>query len=200
LVGVVVVGTIGCNSHRPVVPEVDERCEDRSIEYADEVRDYDPELGGFDGPSTDKFGDPEDALGSPDYTGGHLGTGAVAVGRGGMLQLDFAECELSTSGDADTDLRVFEVGPYLEEVAVFLEPNAPDAIDPDLQAFEDFFYVGTVVGGEAESIDVDAALGLDQPHVFTAVALVDLTLMGSDEGLSPGADVDAVEFYYPVTP
>lgn len=173
-------------------------CEAREHAWADVVVHYDPTLLGGAAPTVVEFADPEMALGPPDYVIGS-GVGAVALGYGGVIELGFDECLLSTSGDASPDLVIHEIGPDKERTFVALAPLDPSGFDPDALV-GDGYYFATDVAGSTVEIDLDALYGLTEPTVFIGIQLVDDPDSGTHEPETPGADIDAVEILHPVTP
>ena len=74
-----------------------------AVSFADSVVNYSP------GPDVGAgWNDPAQALGIPDYTGS--AGKAVSLGEGGSLTLQFTDNSLTTSGNADADLWIFEIG------------------------------------------------------------------------------------------
>ncbi len=188
----------GCNSQRAFGHGEEVACADRSHNYADAVLDWNPTIAGGEYPGHDRFNDPSDALGAPDYHGDGWGIGAVALGYAGVLDLAFEECHLVTTGDQRTDLIVYEAGDEPETLYVAVAPLvASPPVDPAAAVGDGFYLVASSELGMVE-IDIDAALGLDSPRVFDRVRLVDDPVSGSHGSMAPGADIDAVEYPHAV--
>jgi hypothetical protein len=175
-------------------PDAERYCGGVDGAFATRVLAYDPGHGGFPAPEGASFRDPDAALGTPDYA---RGEGAVALGQGGLLELEFDGCRLAPSGDDEPDLRVYEVGPLIERTMVWLRLTDPAAIawGEALGDDRDGWVEVGVIEGAALDVDVDERLApLDPDEVrFDALRLVDDVAEGGPSGNSPGADVDAVE-------
>lgn len=194
---VVVLGA--CNSHRAIDPEVELMCEDRDHAFADEVLRYDPTLNGGPFPGHSNFDDPDDALGAPNYSGGPEGSGSVALSLAGVLELGYDECVGLTNGTHEPDLRVHEIGPKIETfVLAIASPDEID-VDPSLVLDDGFILVGLITEQSGE-VDVDGPLGLDQPIRIDRVRIVDDPTQSTHGHTAPGADIDAVALFSPVTP
>jgi hypothetical protein len=90
------------------------------ISFADQVIRYLPLYSG--GPAPDYVGlDPAEALGPPDFVS--LPPPAVALGRGGLLELRFVDNLLTNSGSSSRDLHIFEIGPDVENTFVAIRPT-----------------------------------------------------------------------------
>ena len=122
------------------------------------------------------YDNPNDALGEPDYSSP---TGSVSLGRGGSLVLQFTDNSLTTSGNSDADLYVFEIGGAIEYFDVDISTNGVDWIN-----------VGTSIGQPAV-IDIDAVAGVVLYELYSFVRLTDVD---PDQSGSPfaEADIDAV--------
>ncbi len=168
--------------------------------FADAVHSYDPYFSGGPAPTAANFSDPGEALGVPDYTGGPDGEGAVALGRGGKLELVFKDLVLVNSGDAAFDLAIFEVGPLAERVLVGLRPAnlttrttlgaaCIDALPPN----DAYCEIGAFPGGTIQ-VDIDAFFpSLPSGALrFDAAQIIDDPNEGNHTGTAPGADIDAV--------
>lgn len=150
-----------------------------TLAFADNVVSYTNILGGT--APVAGLDNPGDALGIPNYSGvGEpvAGQGAVSLGRGGQITLEFTNNLITGSGDANPDLQIFEVGDS-EEVTV--EVSADGAR---------FTPVGRA-SGAAGSIDLDA-YGFNTNSRLAYVRLTDVSIQGSQSGDSVGADIDAV--------
>ena len=124
---------------------------------------------------------PGNAVGAPDYSGiGEPipGQGAVSLGRGGVLVVQFTDNFLTGSGDVRPDLAVYEVGlPELVRVEV-----SADGVNY------------TSVGSASFSnryIDLDQ-FGFNSLSQLQFVRLTDEPSDGPTSGDSVGADIDAV--------
>lgn len=147
-----------------------------SISFADKVVSYEPSFG-KGSPPTGKWLDSNQAIGIPDYTGGGSGDGAVSLGGGGRITLQFVNNALTGSNDDTPDLHIFEVGPATEDTFVEI---SKDGIN--------FFSIGKVYGSTS-SIDIDS-FGFTSTDFFYYVRLTDDS---SKSGTgSVGADIDAV--------
>lgn len=146
-----------------------------AISFADVVVSYEPLFGGGPGPTSANFMDPDAALGIPDYSG----TGAVSLGRGGRITLQFTNNKLTGSGDALADLHIFEIGPDVEDT--FVEISMDNVT---------WHAIGKVFGATS-SIDIDA-FGFGLSDEFGYVRLRDDPAEGGIAGATVGADIDAV--------
>jgi hypothetical protein len=171
-----------------------------SSSWADSVLSYNPGYGGGCEASHPNFVDPTAALGPDDYSGGPAGTGAVALGSGGLIELRLTPA-IANSGDARLDLRIMEVGGFDEACFVALRPAPPltaqDMANVGLQDRNgDGFYEIKRIGGGASYIDLDARFTTPvapQALHFDAVQITDDL---EDHGActtTSGADIDAVE-------
>jgi OOP family OmpA-OmpF porin len=143
------------------------------LAYAEEVIEY--EVGG---PAPIPEGQhPREALGPPDYAPDPARLPrAVSLGNGGFITLRFAEGAL-TDGEGP-DLFVFEIGPSMEGMQVFVSADG-----------QRWTSVGEVIGG-ASAIDIGPYVAADE--VFSYVRLRDMPFQGSESDFWPGADLDAV--------
>jgi hypothetical protein len=171
---------------------------DGESSFADEVLNYDPLYSGGPGPTNPFFVDPNEAIGAPNFPPGGGGTvpGAVSLGRGGLIELLFADNLLTNSGDDQNDLHIFEVGSDIEDTFVAVRPTGGTEalLGPAFDADGDGFYeVGKVLGATS-SIDIDAFFPGFGPGelLFDAVQLIDDPNEGGTSGSTPGADIDAV--------
>ncbi len=122
-----------------------------------------------------------DALGVPNYTGTGepiAGQGAVSLGRGGQLTLQFTDNFLTGSNNSDPDLVIFEVGDSEE---VFVEVSADNI---------NWTNVGRA-SAASPTIDLDA-FGFSANSRLVYVRLSDVINQGSLAGDSVGADIDSV--------
>lgn len=179
--------------HRLCGFEGDEAFLDEEVDpFAARVLGYDSTFGGDTPPTHPAYGDPDAALGPPDYDERRPGT-AVSLGNGGLLELEFAAHPLTNSGDAQPDLRVYEVGPFGENFRVELRVVQGAEDMPGGVGADGFVHVGGLTG--VDELDLDAALpGFPECALeFNAVRLVDDAGMGGFNGEATGADIDAVE-------
>jgi hypothetical protein len=142
--------------------------------FADQVVSYAP------GPSTlSPFNDPASALGIPDVVNPGNPIGAVALGLGGTLVLRFTDNSLTTSGNADPDLHVFETGVITEPMLIAIGTDGTNWIP-----------LGTL-SGQPTSINIDGVAGVIPGTHYSYVRIID-----ANAGLSTspfaGADIDAV--------
>ena len=172
--------------------------------YATEVLRYIP--GYSDGcvPTHSNFIDPSVALGPENYSGGASGTGAVSLGKGGLLELVFWP-PIANSGDARNDLRILEVGGFDEALYVALRP-APPYTHADMVALglrdanQDGFYEIKRIGGGSSYVDLDLKFDIALPIygvLFDAIQLVDDADDHASCTSTPGADIDYVEGLHP---
>ena len=164
--------------------------------FADSVYCYAPVIDGSGNPSI-AHRVPSNALGLPDYDDdpncdGDPGCTFVSLGLGGSIVLKFTDNLLSASGDSSIDLWVFEVGPLVEDMDIWI---SQDASDPTK-----WLWVGGV-GGSTAGIDIDANINADNPaygydydidDLFSYVLLTDYPDAIPVGGPTIGADIDAV--------
>ena len=155
---------------------------DGVISLADAVVEYDPGIVG--GNPTEPYRGADNATGLPDYSGANTCASQsdctfVSLGVGGSLTLRFTDNALTGSGDSAFDLHIFEIGPDVEDTAVYISTDGVT-----------FASVGSV-GGSLSSIDIDA-FGFGIGDMFHYVRLVDVALEGATSGITVGADIDAV--------
>ncbi|MDZ4849321.1 MAG: dockerin type I domain-containing protein [Pirellulaceae bacterium] len=129
------------------------------------------------------FNQPNDALGNPNYSGDPLldpaaFQGAVSLGSGGRLVVEFTDNILTGSGDARPDLAVFEVG-LSERVAVEV---STDGLVYRAVGFID---------GVSPTIDLDF-YGYNRDSRLRFVRMTDVISDGPNFGDNVGADIDAV--------
>jgi hypothetical protein len=136
-------------------------------------------------------GDPENALGEPDFEKGQGETSSVSLGPGGMLGLVFDDEPCFVDGDPNTpDIIVYEVGGISREnfsvdvvVRGSLTGNPVSSIVSDEQP-ERHLDLTSVLDGVAGTVDTIQIIDLERPP---------------DEPDAPGleagwgADIDAVE-------
>ena len=132
----------------------------------------------------------QDAIGLPDYSGDpNLPGSFVSLGNGGTLIAQFTNNSLGMSGDSNYDLYIFEVGPDVEGMDVYVGTGLGS-----------FYSVGSV-GGATAGVDIDAyasTYGWTAFDTFNYVKLVD---KGTNDYASQfsGADIDAIAGG-PITP
>lgn len=164
--------------------------------FADAVIAYDPYYQDGPAPTDPKYVNPGKALGVPDYIGGFNGTGAVSLGRGGLLMLRFTDNVIINSGNAQPDFAVFEVGQD-ETYFVALRP-ANQTTRSALAAFgcgqpNQYCVLSGGYSGQSQ-IDIDATLtGFAGAQLrFDAVRIIDDWDTGHNTGDQVGPDIDAV--------
>jgi len=151
-----------------------------SSSFADSVFRYTPTAGGGPVPIAG-LQNSGSALGAPDYSGiGEpiAGQGAVSLGRGGVLIVQFTDNILTGSNDARADLAVYEVG-LAEQVKVEVSPDNVNYTSVGFASFNNRY------------IDLDA-FGFSSLSQLFYVRLTDVANEGSLSGDSVGADIDAV--------
>jgi hypothetical protein len=151
--------------------------------FADEVISYtdDPAVG-------DNYDNPDDALGVPDYNDSTT-LGQVSLGDNGSIVLKFTDNALTTSGNSDDDLWIFEVG-IVEPGNIAISKNGSTWIN-----------VGSIAGSTS-GVDIDAYLG-SGVELWGKYSYVRITDAG--RGLTtgepyPGVDIDAVAAISSVAP
>jgi hypothetical protein len=172
--------------------------------FAVQVLRYDPTYGGGCTPTNLNFLDPQVALGPEDYSGGASGTGAVALGSGGLIEL-LVSPHISNSGDARNDLRILEVGGFDEACFVALRPasyhTAQEMLALGLEdRNQDGFYEIKRIGGGSSYIELDRIFAMPVPAEtihFDAVQIVDDADDHSACTSTSGADIDYIEAYSP---
>ena len=142
---------------------------DGAASFADAVIDYNPGYG-----VTSPYDIPSNAVGTPDNAG-------VSLGWGGSVILRFIDNSLTTSGDAESDLWIFEIGPMAEDTSVYISTDGANWLS-----------VGKV-GGSTSGIDIDAysASGVVAGEQYSYVKVTDLDRRMSSYPYA-GADIDAV--------
>jgi hypothetical protein len=152
-----------------------------AISFADAVVSYSPGLVGAN-PGVPFRGD-FNALGVPNYPAGSCATQAdcsyVSLGDGGSIVLRFVNNKLTGSGNNALDLWVFEIGPDVEDT--FIDISTDGLI---------WNSIGKVFGSTA-GIDIDA-FGFGIANQFSYIRLTDDTNEGDQNGVTVGADIDAV--------
>jgi hypothetical protein len=146
---------------------------DGAASFADSVVTYSPGAG-----VVDPYRDPSRALGVPDGSGSN----AVALGNGGLIILRFTDNSLTTSGNADHDLWIFEVGPQVENMQVSISTDGTN-----------FISVGDV-SGQPTGVDIDHYVspgGVQLWERYSYVRIVDLPPNTSSSPYA-GADITAV--------
>jgi hypothetical protein len=105
----------------------------------------------------------------------------VSLGNQGQLVLRFSDNALTTSGNSNHDLWVFEIGAEIEATDVYISQDGYSWI-----------YVGSTAGG-TRGIDIDAYVGqgVTLGARYSFVKLVDL-LPNQSGSPYAGADIDAV--------
>lgn len=124
------------------------------------------------------YDDPNAALGVPDFTPGPNNT-HFSLGIGGSLVVQFTDNSLTTSGNSDLDLWIFEVGQQVEVFNVAISTNASSWID-----------LGNVLG-QPTGIDIDAVAGVVSGGLYSFVRITDV--LPNQSGSPFGeADIDAI--------
>ncbi|MGE0084404.1 MAG: hypothetical protein AB7S75_08280 [Desulfococcaceae bacterium] len=148
------------------------------ISFADVVVNYIPGSN-----VASKYTNTSTAIGIPDYLGVNDGSKFVSLGNGGTLILKFVDNALTTSGNNDIDLWIFEVGPAVESTGVYLSKDGKNWISAGR------------VEGSTHGIDIDSYIGkgVIAGEQYFFVKLIDV----SDDNFertkgSAGADIDAV--------
>jgi GEVED domain/Dockerin type I domain/Bacterial pre-peptidase C-terminal domain len=147
--------------------------------FGDTIVSYSPNIVGGPSPIAG-LQNTNAALGIPNFTGTGEptpGQGAVSLGRGGQMIVQFTNNYLFASGDSRPDLYVFEVGNF-ESVKV--------EVSSDGVRYKD---AGTTT--TTGLIDLDA-VGILPAERFFYVRLTDIASQGDVTGDSVGADIDAV--------
>jgi hypothetical protein len=131
--------------------------------FVDEVVSYSPGAGvGVNGPQV--FNDPLAVIGLPNYNGA---TGAVSLGRANPpsvlaeLIVKFTDNSLTTSGNANADLFLFEVGTDVEPFLLAISQDGFNWID-----------LGKILGQPA-AVDIDGFAGVVLGAKYSYVRLRD---------------------------
>ena len=151
-----------------------------SIAFADSVRSYNARAGGGPVPLAG-LQVAADSLGAPNYSGiGEPipGQGAVSLGRGGTLVVQFTNNILTGSDDPRPDLAIYEVG-SAEQVRVEVSSDNVNYVSVGNASFFSRY------------VDLDA-FGFNSLSQLYYVRLTDVANEGSQSGDSVGADIDAV--------
>jgi len=149
---------------------------DGNASFADEVFSF--EVGTW---ATSPYINPSLALGTPENNG-NVGGSSVSLGNGGTLIVKFSDNSLTTSGDSKLDLWIFEIGPGVEKMDVFISTNLKNWIS-----------VG-FVEGSTSGVDIDAYIsnGVVVGQRYQYVKLVDDIDDDASQDPWAGADVDAI--------
>ncbi|MCE2810711.1 MAG: dockerin type I domain-containing protein, partial [Planctomycetaceae bacterium] len=167
---------------QPAISVLGDFYSDGALSFADlaPANLYNPRAGGGPVPIAG-LQVPGNAVGAPDYSGiGEPipGQGAVSLGRGGVLVVQFADNFLTGSDDVRPDLAVYEVGlPELVRVEV-----SADGVN--------YTSVGSASFNN-RYIDLDQ-FGFNSLSQLQFVRLTDEPGDGPTSGDSVGADIDAV--------
>lgn len=166
-----------------------------ALSFADVVLTYDPNAMGGPAP-TGSWTNSSAALGLPDFLCQHPGD--VSLGNGGYIDLGFTNNLLTNGGTPQSplDLWIYEVGPNIETMHVFVRPTAATklllspALDPD----GDGWYFTVTIAGQPSGVDLDSAFAgfAAGQLVFDAVRIQDAFNVNGTTGASVGADIDAV--------
>ena len=124
--------------------------------------------------------DPLSALGIPNYVGINDDS-FVSLGDEGILILKFTDNSLTTSGNSDEDLWVFEIGGAIEPTSVYISTDGINWIS-----------VGST-SGATSGVDIDAytSAGVVLGTQYSYVKLIDNMPHQSGSPYA-GADIDAV--------
>ncbi len=150
------------------------------ISFADGIKSYDATTGGGPLPVVG-LQVPGNAIGAPNYSGiGEPipGQGAVSLGRGGTMVVQFTDNILTGSDDARPDLAIYEVGSP-EQVRVEVSADGLNYTPVGTASFNNRY------------IDLDA-YGFNSLSQLYFVKLIDQVNEGALSGDSVGADIDAV--------
>ncbi|MBL4686329.1 MAG: hypothetical protein JKY37_17170 [Nannocystaceae bacterium] len=192
----VLVALAGCGRGPWFIAEEEPRACGSAEIFASEVLSYEPGYAGAPPVHPDVL-DPQSAIGAPDWNAdrGFPGVGAVSLGRGGRLELGFSRCKLGHDGTRDADIRIYEVGPAVERVFVFVRasPGSMGALDSSRQVAptSPYFEVGELLGGVTD-VDLDGLVLDGGTASFDAILFED-GLQGAGSDAAWGADIDAVE-------
>lgn len=155
------------------------------LSFADEVVSFTVGLS-----ASEPYINASNALGRPDYEGIDDGGTYVSLGTGGSLILRFVDNSLTTSGDSQPDLWIFEIGGAVESTYVYISKDALNWIP-----------VGSVAGS-VSSVDIDAyiAEGVVLSEKYSYVKLIDDDTQEPSHGAYAGGDIDAVGAITSVAP
>ena len=148
------------------------------ISFADAVVSYSPgsDVGSN---ATRNWSNPEAALGVPDDDG-IKEESVVSLGDSGVLILQFIDNSLTTSGDDNPDLHIFEVGAVVERMNVAISTNNIDWID--IGFWE----------GQPASINIDGVSGVIASELYSYIRLTDDPSRNQTGFPFGEADIDAV--------
>lgn len=144
---------------------------DGAISFADEVESY---TAGANVSGQWLLSD--SSLGVPDYDGT---SGAVSLGIGGELIVKFTDNSLTTSGNSNKDLHIFEVGGVTEAFNLAISTDGISWID-----------LGNV-SGQPTSVDIDGVAGVIAGTKYSYVRLRDVAPNQSGSPFGE-ADIDAI--------
>jgi hypothetical protein len=165
-----------------------------TLSFADAVLNYDPWAQGGPVPAP-QYQIPSSALGVPDWCGD---PGDVSLGNGGLIELAFTNNLLSNGGTAQEpfDLWIYEVGPNVETMDIFVRPTAVTfpLLDPALDPDGDGYFHVALIAGQPSGVDLDLTFVGFSPGqlTFDAVRIQDAYGVNQTTGPSVGADIDAV--------
>ena len=151
---------------------------DGDISFADAVVSYTP---GNDVGATSEgvWNDPSVALGIPDIIVGPPETGLVSLGDSGVLILQFTDNALTTSGNSDQDLWIFEGGDVVETFNLAISIDNINWIN-----------LGDI-SGQPTGVDIDAVPGVVAGQRYSYVKLTDISPNQTNAPYGE-ADIDAV--------
>ena len=122
----------------------------------------------------------ERALGPPVSGYATLSAGhALSLGEGGFVILEFTDNSLTTSGDGQPDLHIFEIGQRVEVMQVDISQDGQTWIS-----------LGQL-RGQPTSIDIDGIAGVEHGGRYSFVRIRDVEA-DHNGGNYAGADIDAV--------
>ncbi len=143
------------------------------------------------------FSDPSEALGVANYNDIPADGKYISLGMEGWIEIGFTNNLLVNSGDNESDLWVFEIGPAVEGTLISLRPFdqtttdrliAEGITDPD----GDGYYDIATIGGATSGLDIDFYL----PNYIFADLRFDAVRLQDIDGVcgvtTPGADIDAI--------
>ena len=141
---------------------------DGQVSFADRIVDFIPSSG------ISSCDNSTNALGKPDNQ-------QACLGDEGIIILQFTDNSLTTSGDEQKDLWIFEIGPIIEPTSVAISTNGSNWINV---GFTD---------GSTSGVDIDEYInsGVIIGEKYSFVKLTDLLPHQSDAPYA-GADIDAV--------
>ena len=181
---VMAMGVIGCgeSEEREVVPAEATTTQGSKfvfpsgeISWADAVVSFTP-----GNPDSKRSGDPNAALGGPDYQGTDEAEDEatyVSLGHGGELVLEFTD-NAFLDGEGP-DLAIFEIGPEVEPILIAISEDGTNWIVD----------AGRVEGA---TCSLDIAPFVKAGQSFRFIKLMDAKAGKSNDSDWPGADVDAV--------